>query len=430
MHIHILGIAGTMTAPLAIALKKAGHEVSGSDQKKIYPPFSTQLRRANITLNQSPINKDIDLAIIGSSFQAFSQCRQEYQEIINQKIPYISATNYIAQNLIKANSLLVAGSYGKTTTTAAAAWLLHQAKYQPAFMFGGQSLNRLPSLSFSSSDCSVVEADESINGLDTQAKFLYYPVKYLILTSANWEHTESYSSAEANFNAFKQLISRIPADGLLIYNQNDASLKKLIPFAKCKTYPYTYTKINNQYLIGDHNRNNLAAVETLGKVLNIPDSTISNSLKSFRGIKRRLQLLAEKKGIKFYDDFAQSYERINAAISTIQHTYPRSRIHVFFEIHASFLQQKSQLERLKTIFEKCRETVIFQLNFNQRQSSQNRLSASEICRLIPKSTYIPLPSDLVKHYQSQLQNGDVLIHFSSGGLLGLNTLQKIIRSFS
>jgi len=428
MHIHIVGIAGSMTAPLAVALKKQGHLVTGSDQQKIYPPFSQQLKKAQIAVNQTPINSQIDLAIIGSSYLAFSQTKEEFQQIKSQKIPYISATKYISQSLIKKSSILIAGSYGKTTISAALSYLLEKANFDPSYMFGGQSLNHLPSLHFSNSDWSVVEADESINGLDTKAKFLYYPVKYLILTSTHWEHKDSYQNEAENFNAFKLLVQKIPKDGLLIYNQSDQSIKALLPLALCPTIPYSSTTLQTS-LIGKFNRQNLASVETLGTHLKIPAKIIASTLKSFRGIKRRLQIKGKINNILFIDDYAQSANRIKAALLAIKETHPSSKLKVFYEAHASFLQHKSNLEELSTVFDLASEIVIYRLKFSPKQNSQPRLCARDYLSTIPNSLYLPLSVDVIKHYQNTLKSGDILIHFSSGGGEGLKTFQKIISSF-
>lgn len=428
MHIHIIGIAGSMTAPLAMALKKQGHLITGSDQQKIYPPFSTQLKKAQISINQTPINKEIDLAIIGSSYLAFSHTKEEFEQIKDQKIPYLSATKYISKFLIKKNSILVAGSYGKTTISAALSFLLEKANFRPSYLFGGQSLNHLQSLNFSNSDWSVVEADESINGLDSQAKFLDYPVKYLILTSAHWEHKDSYQSDTENFNAFKQLIQNIPKHGLLIYNKNEESLKDLLPFASCPTIPYASTALQTS-LIGKFNQQNLASVEAMANYLKIPTKIIASSLKSFRGIKRRLEVKAQTKNILFIDDYAQSANRIKAALLAIRDTYPQRPIKVFYEAHASFLQHRSNLDELSGVFDLASEIVIYQLKFSSKQNPQDRLCAQDYLNTIPHSIYLPLSADLFKHYQNTLKSGDILIHFSSGGGDGLKTFQKIITFF-
>lgn len=428
MHIHLVGIAGSMTAPLALALQKQGHFVTGSDQDKIYPPFSQQLKNANIPINKTPINSKIKLAIIGSSYSSFRRTKKDFEEIKIKKIPYISATQYISKNLAKNNSILIAGSYGKTTITAAMAYLLKKASFNPSYLFGGQCLNRLESLNFSDSDWSVIEADESINGLDTQAKFLYYPVKYLILTSATWEHKDSYQSEEENFQAFKKLLQNLPADGFLIYNPLDLSIKPLLNFANCKKIAYLPTKLPN-LLIGEHNRQNLGSVEQLAQYLQISPKIISDSFKTFKGIKRRLELTSENHGIKFIDDFAQSGKRIEVALKAVKDTYPKSHIKVFYENHASFMQYRSNLNLLSSSFNLADETVIYKLKFNSKTDSNNRLLAKDFIETIPKSQYLPISTDVIKHYKNTLKSGDILIHFSSGGTEGQKTYNKIIRLF-
>lgn len=428
MHIHLVGIAGSMTAPLAIALKKQGHQITGSDQKKTYPPFSQQLKNAQIPINAQPISSDIDLAIIGSSFQAFSNTKKEYQEILAKKIPFISATDYISKNVAKNNSILVAGSYGKTTIAAALSFLLKQAKFDPAYMFGGQSLNHLPSLSFSDSSYSVIEADESINGLDTQAKFLYYPLKYLILTSAQWEHKESYSTPNDNLDAFKKLVSKIPKDGCLVYNSSDSSINNLLPFANCKKIPYQETKLPN-LLLGKHNQQNLAAVEKMATFLGISDSIIKKSFQKFRGVKRRLEICAQNQNILFIDDFAQSADRIKASLDTIKNSYPQQKIKVYFEAHASFLQYQSDFKNLVKALSKANDIVISRLKYSSNLSSSQRLIPKDFTSALKNCHYIPLNTEIVSYYQANLKGGDILIHFSSGGNDGLKTFKKIINLY-
>src|SRR3989339_1247587 len=147
MHIHILGIAGQgMTTPLAVELKRLGHHVTGSDQQRIYPPASTIIKKAAIPINQTPITQQIDLAIVGSSYKSFPKSIYEFEQIQKLAIPYISATKFISQNLVKPQSILIAGSFGKTTITGLISWIMFKAGYKPSFMFGGKAINRIPSL--------------------------------------------------------------------------------------------------------------------------------------------------------------------------------------------------------------------------------------------------------------------------------------------
>jgi len=159
MKIHILAISGTMTTPLALALKKSGHTVTGSDQNHIYPPFSQILHRAHISINPKLDSISPDLVIVGSAYKKFKNTQVEFRFFQSQKIPYISATQYLATKLINKNSILVAGSYGKTTISAVLAWILTKSKLNPSYFIGGQCLNHFPSLKFAQSDWSIVEAD-------------------------------------------------------------------------------------------------------------------------------------------------------------------------------------------------------------------------------------------------------------------------------
>ena len=159
LHIHILGIAGTMTANLAIALKQAGAKVTGSDQPKIFPPISTTLKSWH-KINITDINHQIDQAIIGSSYDLFENTKEEFKQIKQQKIPYLSATKYIAKNIVKSNSIVVAGSFGKTTITSLLAWIFRHTKFKPSYMFGGSPKNKFNPIKISTSTWSIVEGDE------------------------------------------------------------------------------------------------------------------------------------------------------------------------------------------------------------------------------------------------------------------------------
>mgnify|MGYP001605033843 CR=1 FL=1 len=428
MKIHILAIGGTMTTPLALALKNDGHTVTGSDQKYIYPPFSQNLYHAHIPINPKLNSFSPDLVIVGSAFKKFSHTQTEFEFFKNKKTPYISATKYIADNLIKSNSILVAGSYGKTTITAALSWILTKIGFNPSYFFGGQSKNRFPSLRFSSSDWSVVEADESKNGLDTQAKFLYYPVKYLILTSSRWEHHDSYKSKTENQESFIKLIKRLTPDGLLVYNAQDPSTKSLIKYAQCKSIDYSLYTSKHPFLFGQHNQNNLAACVILCLNLGISPQKTDFYLQKFKGIKRRLELISTIKNTYFYDDFGQNPIRIDACLSALADKFPNQRILVILEPHASFLQYPNSLKGLGSALKKASKVFLGKIQYSQNKNT--RTSFSDYQKLLgDKLIYLPLYPDLQNSVLSSLNPGDVLVHFSSGGLSGLKTFKQIINKF-
>lgn len=378
-----------MTTPLALYLKQQGHIITGSDQEKIFPPASDLLK--NIPLNK-PLPSKIDLCIIGSSFEKFKKTKEEFEYIHNNHIPYISATNYLSNYISKNNSILVAGTYGKTSISALLAWNLYQAKLNPSYFFGGTATNNFPSLQITDSDWSILEADESINGLDKQAKFLYYPIKFLILTSASWEHKESYSSSQQNFEAFKKLIQRMPSDGLIIANKKGENIKKLLKFAKAPII--YYDQINEN------------AVKLFCQNINIKFDN------NFPGIKRRLELIKNKNNILIFDDFAQSAPRIKYVMDTLLNLYPEYNIKVLFEPHASFL--KHSIKNLGRALASSGEIVLSSIAYGKDKTK--RITLQDYQKEIgSKLIYLPIKSDIINHYQKTLKPFDLLIRFSSGG---------------
>lgn len=389
MNIHILGIAGSMTTPIAIALSKFGYNVTGSDQEEIFSPTKEIL--SNLEVNKGLPDK-IDLCIVGASYNKFSKTKEEFEYIKKNNIPYISATEYIAQNLCKENSILVAGTYAKTSITSLLAWNLFQSNINPNYFFGGISQNDFPSLSFSNSNWSVVEADESINGLDTKAKFLYYPVKYLILTSASFEHKDSYKTAKDNFAAFKTLVQNLPENGLLIANKNGENVKKLAKYSRA---PILWYKENNQ-----------EAVKLMCDYLKIYFND------NFLGIKRRLELISSNNNILIFDDFAQSSERIKYSLDTVLSKYPEYNIKVLFEPHASHL--KYSIKGLGKSLSSACEVVLSKISYSSDKTK--RITIKEYQKEIGKKLiYLPLKSDIINHYKKTLKPFDLLIRFSSGG---------------
>jgi len=456
MNIHILGIAGSMTANLATALKKSGYTITGSDQEKIFPPLSTLLKKNHIPVNTTEITPKINLAIIGSSYNSFDKTQKEFTQIKKLKIPYISATQYLVQNLIKNESIVIAGSFGKTTITSLVAWILSQSGKKPNYMFGGHSKNKFDSLKFSNSDWSVVEGDESIHGLDKKAKFLYYSPKYLIVTSADWEHKDCYSTNKDNFNAFKKLVKQLPSNGLLILNSQSKTSLKLAQFSPCQTI--TYNSKNSDYfiektnrqnettnllihtpsgllkittsLIGQFNFENILAAAALCDNLSLSRYSISKAIMSYKGVKRRLDLIGQHSHILFFDDFAQSNQRIASALSALKQHFPNKKIKVLFQPHASFSQYQKSLCELKHSFDLADEVVLTQLKFNPNIDRKNRNTAKDFKNCIgSKLIYLPLKKQIIKYYKDSLMSNDILIYMSSGGLEGNRIFKSVINSF-
>lgn len=426
MKIHILGIAGSMSTPLAVALLKQGHNVSGSDQDKIYPPFSQILLDNHISINTQKIDSSIDLIITNGAFDKFENTKKEFDESLILKIPNISATQYIANNLVKTESILVAGSVGKTTISALLSWTLLKLNLNPSYFVAGQFINNTPSYQITNSNISIVEAGEDFHGLETQAKFLYYPVKYLILTSAAWEHKDCYKTYDDNLMAYRKLVQKLPSDGILVYNPNNVDIQKILSCCLAKKVPYAIGHFETS-LLGDHNQQNISAVYTLCQELKLNETQVISAIKSFAGVKLRLELLADTNNILFYTDFAQSAPRIKTTISAIKSKYPQRPIKVILEPHSGFLQFKQSITELANVFTNVNHIYLTKLSFSKNNKKSTRITFANYKSLFGDNiSYLPITNDLINTVVSNLKSGDILLRFSSGGLEGQETFNKII----
>ena len=157
---------------------------------------------------------------------------------------------------------------------------------------------------------------------------------------------------------------------------------------------------------------------------------IKKAISSYKGIKRRLELIAKTKNILFFDDFAQSPPRVKSSINTIKSKYPYKTIKVLFEPHASSLQNKNTTQHLKQAFKNCQEIILSKISFNRNSDKTTRVTAKYYKNTIGKKLkYIPLYSNIYTYYIKTLSSNDILIHMSSGGLIGIQTFNKIIKHF-
>jgi len=250
MRIHFIGICGVAMSALAIAFKKAGHEklpdgslvpcfeVSGSDVG-FFPPVSTNLEKHNIKFYPGWHPEKMgtpDLVVVGN---VASSTNPEWQYVQEKKLNYKSYPEAIEEFFIKENSIVCAGTYGKTTTSALLAFVLSECGYNPSYMFGGiavdegfdsASLGNEPRKVQTSSEprggYSVTEGDEYKSARwDNGAKFFHYHPTHLLLTAIQWDHADVYPTEESYFEAFEKLVKSVPENGLLVMSEQISDSK-------------------------------------------------------------------------------------------------------------------------------------------------------------------------------------------------------------
>ncbi|QYF91611.1 UDP-N-acetylmuramate:L-alanyl-gamma-D-glutamyl-meso-diaminopimelate ligase [Massilia sp. PAMC28688] len=336
MHIHILGICGTFMGGLAVLAKEAGHKVTGCDAN-VYPPMSTQLEAQGIELIQGfgadQVQLNPDLYVIGN---VVSRGNPLIEEILNRGLPYMSGPQWIGEHILRDKWVLaVAGTHGKTTTSAMLAWILEDAGYAPGFLIGGVPLNfgisaRLGGSGADGSAFFVIEADEYDTAFfDKRSKFVHYHARTAVMNNLEYDHADIFPDIGAIETQFHHLVRTVPAIGRLVVNGDEASLARVIKrgcwselerFGTSEGVNWTMLEqpggnfdvvfngdtvaTVNWGLTGKHNRTNALAAIAAARHVGVPVQQAAESLARFENVKRRMEVRGVVKGVTVYDDFA------------------------------------------------------------------------------------------------------------------------------
>ena len=335
MHIHILGICGTFMGGLAVLAKEAGHRVTGCDAN-VYPPMSTQLEAQGIELIQgySPEQTQLapDLYVIGN---VVSRGNPLVEEILNRSLPYVSGPQWIGEHILRNKWVLaVAGTHGKTTTSAMLAWILEDAGYAPGFLIGGVPVNFGISARLSGkgvdSDFFVIEADEYDTAFfDKRSKFVHYHAKTAVMNNLEYDHADIFPDLAAIETQFHHLARTVPGIGRIVFNGGEAALGRVLQrgcWSERESFGHgdgndwgmtehadgsfdvifqgkTEGTVRWQ-LSGAHNRCNALAAIAAARHVGVPIGQAAQSLARFENVKRRMEVRGVVNNITVFDDFA------------------------------------------------------------------------------------------------------------------------------
>ena len=351
MKIHLSAIAGTAMASLAGLLRERGHEVTGSDQD-IYPPMSTQLEELGIPV-RSPyaaenVPAEADLVVIGN---ALSRGNPEVEAVLDRKQRMTSLPALLAEEVIRGHtSLVVAGTHGKTTTTSLLAFLLDQAGLDPSFLIGGVPVDFARSYRLGQGRLFVVEGDEyDCAFFDKRPKFIHYLPDVAVIGNLEYDHADIYPDLGAVQTAFVRLLQVVPRRGLLVAGVESAALREVLPRALCRVETFALGPTEADWrgdeaapaagggwrfrlrhrgrdlgeyrlpLAGEHNVRNAIAAIAVASEAGVPPERAREILPRFRGVKRRLEVKGEARGVVVYDDFARAFEGADRVIVAAAH---------------------------------------------------------------------------------------------------------------
>ncbi|OLD67348.1 MAG: UDP-N-acetylmuramate:L-alanyl-gamma-D-glutamyl-meso-diaminopimelate ligase [Acidobacteria bacterium 13_1_40CM_2_56_11] len=368
--IYLIGICGTAMASLAGMLREKGYAVSGSDSD-VYPPMSDFLARLEIPVfkgfNAENIQKTKpDLVVIGN---ALSRGNVEIEYVLDSGLRYASMAETVKELFIRGKqSIVVAGTHGKTTTTAMLAWILEVAGRKPSFLVGGIAENFGSSFQVRDGPDFVIEGDEYDTAFfDKGPKFLHYLPRIVLLKNIEFDHADIYADLEAIKTAFRRLINIVPRSGLIVAGIDSPVVTELIPaaFSRVATaglgtgewqavnIKTTADGMDFEILRSDSNTGSFAiplpgtfnVQNALGAIivardLGIPDEVIRRALSTFKSVKRRLEIRGEVNGIVVYDDFAHHPTAVQETLRAVRERHPHARVWAVFEPRSQTCRRK------------------------------------------------------------------------------------------
>ena len=441
MKIHILGIAGTFMGGVAALARELGHSVEGSDQA-IYPPMSTQLETLGIALAQGyqpqNIAPDCDEIVIGN---ALSRGNPAVEAVLDQGRRYISGAQWLSERVLPGrDTLAVAGTHGKTTTTTILTYLLEAAGRSPGFLIGGVAEDFGVSARIGGGREFVVEADEYDTAFfDKRSKFVHYRPLVAILNNLEYDHADIFPDVAAIQRQFHHLVRTVPRRGRLIVNGEDARLAEVLAMG-CWTPVERFgfdpsldwsarliredgsafavrhhgTEIGEVHwpMLGRHNvLNGLAALAACHAV-GVDLATVLPALAAFRSVKRRLEVIGQHDGITVYDDFAHHPTAIHTTLEGLRARVGEARILVAMEPRSNSMRSGAHADALAPSLD-IADVVVF-LHRPELAWDAGRIVAA----IRGDARTVPDADALIAALKTQARPGDHVVFMSNGGFDG------------
>lgn len=449
LDIYLIAIGGTGMAPLACLLKEQGHQVRGSDGP-LYPPMSTLLEAADIHplvgFEAAHLQPPPDLVIVGN---AVPRSNPEAEAVEASGVERISMPQAVARFLLPGRRpLVVAGTHGKTTTTAIAASVWSACGRDPGYLIGGVPYDLPASFRLGAGDRFIIEGDEyNASYFDRGAKFLHYAPQTLILTSVEYDHADLYPDPDTLLDAYRKLLHLLPEDGLLIAYGDSPAVREIAGEASCRVVFYGLNTDNTIHpldgvhatpegsrfevadddseratvrlaLVGDHNICNALAVWAAARADGIPVEELATALAGFHGVRRRLEWIGHARDIEVVEDFAHHPTAVLKTLQALAQRYPDRRQVVLFEPRSLTAGRELFHEAYLEAFRQAGHVVFAPAYHAGRLQLKERLDFTQLAsELVAVGTEAETASgydDVLRRALAACRPGDVVISMSSG----------------
>jgi UDP-N-acetylmuramate: L-alanyl-gamma-D-glutamyl-meso-diaminopimelate ligase len=457
-HIHLIGICGTAMASLAGLLQLKGHRITGSDQAA-YPPMSDLLRELKIPVAEPFAERNLeprpDLVIVGN---AMSRGNVELEYVLDQRIPFASLAQVIHDEFVTGReSLVVAGTHGKTTTTSMLAWIYEVASRRnpalgPSFLIGGVAENFGTSFQLRDDGPMILEGDEYDTAFfDKGPKFMHYFPDALILTHVEYDHADIYRDLDAVKTAFKRLVNLVPRRGRIVAFDGAPNVSECVSRAFCKVERYgfdadsfwqihdlTHSGAQSGWKVrregqpwaefslampGAHNALNATAAAALAAGQGVPVDAIVEALATFLSVKRRLEVRAEIDGVTIIDDFAHHPTAIRETLKALREAYSGTRLWAVLEPRSNTLRRNVFERELVESLSLADRVVLAGVFKHESIPAEERLHPEAVVEALAaegrSAILLKDANSIVAAIAPQLQAGDVVAILSNGGFDGI-----------
>jgi UDP-N-acetylmuramate: L-alanyl-gamma-D-glutamyl-meso-diaminopimelate ligase len=454
VKLHLSGICGTAMASLAGLLLERGDAVTGSDQD-VYPPMSAQLEAMGVPIRtpyaEENVPEDAELVVIGN---ALSRGNPEVEVVLDRRQPMASLPETLGARFIAGRrSLVVAGTHGKTTTSSLLAAILHETGRDPSFLIGGVPRQFGRSYRMGSGRHFVVEGDEyDCAFFDKRPKFVHYRPDVAVIGNVEFDHADIYRDLEAVQTAFRRLLAVIPRRGLLLAGVESPALRELLGSAPCRVQSFGIEVEADWQAVdlepapegwsfglrrggaelgrfrvaaqGRHNVRNAVAALAVAVEEGVEPEAAGRALAGFQGVRRRLEVRGEARGVVVYDDFAHHPTAVRETLAALRASGQPGRLWAVFEPRSYTSRTRVFLEDFARALAGADSVVVAAAHLPGKLPGPQRLSERElVSRIAERGTearFLPDVEAIVAHLCHALEPGDRVAILSNGGFGGIH----------
>lgn len=438
LNLHFIAIGGKVMHNLALAMSDEWHTVTGSDDE-IYEPSLSRLEAAGILpeemgWNPDRITEDLDYVILGM------HAKSDNPELVRAKelgLKIMSFPEFIFEQSKDKQRIVVAGSHGKTTTSAMIVHALKENDKDFDYVIGAQLPGFDRMVKLSDAPIIVIEGDEYLSSaIDRRPKMLLYKATTAIITGVSWDHINVFPTYEEYVNQFRVFLKELPSDGKVFYFEGDSSLRKLIE-EKCseaRCIPYTQVEIeenrtvvlgNKAYemqLIGSHNYQNMKAAQRVCNDLGLSGKQFFRAMSTFKGANKRLEFIKNKKDRAVLIDYAHAPSKVEATVKAVKDFWPKRTLIAALELHTFSSLNKEFIPHYRHVFDPADIAIVYYSPHTLKMKNMPEISEEWLGNQIahPKLKIFTEKSSLVKYLAALNYKNTNLLMMSSGSFDGFD----------